>query len=262
MTDYENFSVETDAGVARVTIHSTSRMNAMNPGMTHELLEVATELGEDDDVRCIALTGSGDAYGAGADLSQLAGDERDATYLRRLASTLHDAVLQFHQAETPVVVGINGVAAGAGFSLAIFGDVVLMSEDSRLEYAYQRIGLTGDGGSTFFLPRIVGLRNAMAIALLDEPIDAERAVELGLATEAVAPDALDDRLDEVARTLADGPTRALGRTKRLLLSSFDRDLAGQMAAETDAIARSTHTEDYARGIAAFFEKEPATFVGR
>jgi len=262
MTEYENFSIDHDAGVARVTIESTSRMNALHPEMADELLEVATELGEDDDVRCIALTGSGDAYGAGADLSRLAGDERDATYLRRMTSTLHDGVLQLHQAEKPVVVGVNGVAAGAGFSLAIFGDVVLMSEDARLEYAYHRIGLTGDGGSTFFLPRIVGLRDAMAIALLDEPIDADRAVELGLATEAVAADELDDRLDEVARTLADGPTRSLGRTKRLLLSSFDRDLAGQMAAETDTIARSAHTEDYARGIAAFFEKEPAEFVGR
>ena len=262
MNDYENFTVEREAGVARVTIESTSRMNALNAGMADELLEVATALGEDDDVRCIALTGSGDAYGAGADLAHLEGDERDAVYLRRIASTLHDAVVQFHQAETPVVTGINGVAAGAGFSLAILGDLVVMSEAARLEFAYPRIGLTGDGGSTFLLPRIVGLRNAMEIVLLDEPIDAERAVELGLATEAVPPEDLDDRLDELATRLAEGPTRALGRTKRLLVESFDRDLAGQLAAETDAIARSAHTDDYGRGIAAFFEEEPAEFVGR
>lgn len=262
MADYENFSVERADGIVRVTIESTSRMNALNPRMARELLDVATALGADGDVRCIALTGTGEAYGAGADLSRLEGDERDATYLRRIASTLHDAIVQFHQAEKPVVVGVNGVAAGAGFSLAVLGDLVLMSEDARLEFAYPRIGLTGDGGSTFFLPRIVGLRNAMEIALLDEPIDAERAVELGLATEAVPADDLDDRLDEVAGRLADGPTRSLGRTKRLLVESFDRDLAGQLAAETDTIARSAHTEDYRRGIAAFFEDEPAEFVGR
>ncbi len=262
MTDYENFTVDHDAGVARVTIESTSRMNSLNPTMAEELLEVATTLGEDADVRCIGLTGSGNAYGAGADLSHLEGDERDATYLRRIASTLHDAIVQFHQAEKPVVVGINGVAAGAGFSLAIFGDVVLMSEDARLEFAYHRIGLTGDGGSTFFLPRVVGLRNAMEIVMLDESIDAERAVELGLATEAVAPEDLDGRLDEIAGKLARGPTRSLGRTKRLLVESFGRDLPSQLAAETETIARSARTEDYQRGIAAFFEKEPAEFVGR
>ena len=261
-TDYENFTIERADGVARVTIESTSRMNSLNPRMARELLEIATGLGEDDDVRCIAITGSGDAFGAGADLAHLEGDERDATYLRRLASTLHDAIVQFHQAEKPFVTGIGGVAAGAGFSLAILGDLVLVSEDARLEFAYPRIGLTGDGGSTFFLPRIVGLRNAMEIALLDEPIGAERAVELGLANEAVAPEDLDDRLDAVARRLADGPTRSLGRTKRLLVESFDRDLPGQLAAETDTIARSARTEDYARGIAAFSEQGPAEFVGR
>ena len=262
MTDYENFAVDHDAGVARVTMESTSRMNSLTPRMAEELLEVATALGEDDEVRCIALTGSDGAYGAGADLSRLDGDERDATYLRRMASTLHDAIVQFHQAEKPIVTGVDGVAAGAGFSLAIMGDLVLMSEDARLEFAYHRIGLTGDGGSTFFLPRIVGLRNAMEIVLLDEPIDADRAVELGLANEAVAPEDLDGRLDELAGRLATGPTRSLGRTKRLLVESFGRDLPGQLAAETETIARSAHTEDYERGIAAFFEEEPAEFVGR
>ena len=160
------------------------------------------------------------------------------------------------------MTGVNGIAAGAGFSLAILGDIVLVSDAARFEYAYHRVGLTGDGGSTFLLPRMVGLRRAKEIVLRDDPISPERAVELGLATEVVPAAELEDRLAEEADRIAAGPTQAYGRMKRLLTESFDRDLAGQLAAETDAIARSTRTEDYERGFAAFFRGESADFVGK
>ena len=157
--------------------------------------------------------------------------------------------------------GIDGVAAGAGFGLALLPDLLLVSEDARLEFAYPRIGLTGDGGSTFFLPRLVGLRAAKEIALLDEPIDAERAVELGLANEVVPAHEFDERLDELASDVASGPTTALGSTARLLTESFDRSIESQLAVETDTIGQATATEDYERGFAAFFGDEDPEFVG-
>lgn len=120
------------------------------------------------------------------------------------------------------MTAVNGVAAGAGFSLALVGDIVLVSEDARFEYAYPRVGLTGDGGSTFFLPRLVGLRKAKEILLLGEPIDPDRAVELGIATETVPANDLDAHLNEVALQVADGPTEAFGATKRLLTESFEQ----------------------------------------
>jgi 2-(1,2-epoxy-1,2-dihydrophenyl)acetyl-CoA isomerase len=230
--------------------------------MADELIDVAVTLSNNPDVRCIVLTHDGDFYGAGADLSQLDGDTSDGPILRQLAGRLHEAIVQFHQAEIPVLAGVDGVAAGAGFSLTLFPDLVLLSDQARLEYAYPRVGLTGDGGSTFFLPRLVGLRAAKEIALLDEPITPERAAQLGLATEVVTADEFDARLTELAEQLASGPTHAFGKTKRLLTESFDTGLEAQLAAETEVIANATHTEDFARGLEAFFGEEEPEFVGR
>ena len=261
-TDYDELRVDRADGVATVTLDSTSKFNALNDRMGEELFAVATDLVEDDEVRCIVLTATGGAFCAGADLASLDGDERDGARLRALATSLHDAITQLHQAGKPVVVGVNGVAAGAGFSLALTGDVVLVSDAARMEFAYSRIGLTGDGGSTFYLPRLVGLRVARELVLLDEPISPERAVDLGLASEVVPAADLEETVADYARRLADGPTAAFGATKELLLRSFDRSLEGQLAAETDAIARATHTEDYERGYEAFFGDADAEFVGR
>lgn len=262
MTDYEHLTIERRGDVATLTLASSARFNSLSIEMARELVHAITELGEDESVRCLALTGSDGAFCAGADLASLAGDASDAPRIRRLASTLHDAVLALHQAPVPVVVGLNGVAAGAGFGLALAGDVVVMSDDARMEFAYGRIGLTGDGATTFLLPRMVGLRRAKEIALLDEPINSDYAVSLGLVTESVPAAEFEGRFRELAERLADGPTRAFGATKQLMTESFDRSLAGQMAEETDVIAGATHSEDYERGYAAFFEKGTPDFVGR
>lgn len=261
MPDYETLAVAREGAVASITIDRPSAKNTLTQTMVDELLAVAVALGEDDEVRCITLTGAGDAFGAGADLSRLDGDASDAGALRRLASVLHDAIVQLYQADTPLVTGVNGIAAGAGFSLAILGDIVLVSDDARFEYAYHRVGLTGDGGSTFLLPRLVGVRRAKEIVFRDDPIGPERAVELGIASEVVPGDELEERLSAEADRIAAGPTAAYGRMRRLLTESFDRDLAGQLAAETDAIARSARTRDYERGYAAFFGGESPEFVG-
>jgi len=250
----------TDA-VATITLDDPAGRNAFDLGMADELIEAATTLGTDSDVRCIVLTHAGDFFGTGADLTALSGDAGDAPAIRQLAGRLHEAVIQFHQAPTPVVGGIDGVAAGAGFGLALAPDLLLVSEDARLEFAYPRIGLTGDCGSTFFLPRLVGLRAAKEIALLDEPIDAERAAELGLANEVVPTEEFDERLDDLAGGLAAGPTAAYGNTARLLTASFDRSLEAQLAAETDTIGQAAQTEDYERGYAAFFGEDDPEFVG-
>lgn len=261
MSNYENLDVEHEDGVATVTLDSAAGRNALTLEMATELNEVAIDLGEDPDVRAIVLTHAGDFFGAGADLTAFEGDGSDGPYLRKLAGRLHEAVSQFHHAEVPILGGIDGVAAGAGFSLAIFPDLVLLSEDARLEYAYPRIGLTGDGGTTFFLPRLVGLRRAKEILLLDEPIEPDEAVDLGLATEVVPAEAFEDRLEALARQIAAGPTASLGATKRLMTESFDASLESQLGAETDAIVEAATREDFSRGLSAFFENEEPDFVG-
>jgi len=254
-------TIERDDGIATVRFDNPQGRNALDIDGATELVDAATTLGSDPDVRCIVLTHTGQFYGTGADLTQLDGDSSDETDIRQLAGRLHEAIVQFHQAPKPVLGGIDGVAAGAGFGLALVPDLLVVSEDARLEFAYPRIGLTGDGGSTFFLPRLVGLRAAKEIVLLDEPITAERAVELGLATEAVPSEGFEKRLDELATQLAEGPTVALGEASRLVTESFARGIEGQLAAETDTIARATRTDDYERGHAAFFGDGNPEFTG-
>jgi 2-(1,2-epoxy-1,2-dihydrophenyl)acetyl-CoA isomerase len=254
-------TIERTGGVATITLDDPESRNAFDLDAADELVDAATTLGTDPDVRCIVLTHSGNFFCTGADLTELSGDASDAPAIRQLAGRLHEAVSQFHQAPTPVVGGIDGIAAGAGFGLALAPDLLLLSEAARLEFAYPRIGLTGDCGSTSFLPRLVGLRAAKEIALLDEPIDAERARDLGIATEVVPQDAFDDRLEELTADLADGPTVALGNASRLLTGSFDRSLESPLAAETDTIGRAVHTTDYERGYAAFFGDGDPDFPG-
>lgn len=254
-------TIERTGGVATITLDDPESRNAFDLDAADELVDAATTLGTDPDVRCIVLTHSGNFFCTGADLTELSGDASDAPAIRQLAGRLHEAVIQFHQAPTPVVGGIDGIAAGAGFGLALAPDLLLLSEAARLEFAYPRIGLTGDCGSTSFLPRLVGLRAAKEIALLDEPIDAERARDLGIATEVVPQDAFDDRLEELTADLADGPTVALGNASRLLTGSFDRSLESQLAAETDTIGRAVQTTDYERGYAAFFGDGDPDFQG-
>ncbi len=257
----DTLTVNREDGIATVQFDNPEQRNALDLDSASELVDVAATLGSDSDVRCIVLTHTGQFYGTGADLTELDGDASDETDIRQLAGRIHEAIVQFHQAPTPVLGGIDGVAAGAGFGLALVPDLLVLSEDARLEFAYPRIGLTGDGGSTFFLPRLVGLRAAKEIVLLDEPISAERAVDLGLATEAVPSDAFDERLNELATQLAEGPTHALGEASRLVTESYDRTLEAQLAAETDTIGRAVRTDDYERGFAAFFGDGAPEFTG-
>lgn len=260
--EYDNFDVTREGDVVAIRMDSTSAMNGFNIGFLDDLKEIGIALRQDESVRCVTFAGDEDVFSVGADLSRVDGTAEDDVYFRRLASTFHEGVRELVRMKAPLVTVVDGVAAGGGFSLALLGDVVLVSDEARLEFAYPRIGLTGDGGSTFFLPRLVGLRKAREIVLLDEPISPEEAVDLGLATEVVPADDLEARRREVVDDLADGPTHAYGETKRLLLESFGRDLEEQLAAETDALVGATRTDDYQRGHEAFYGDESPSFEGQ
>jgi 2-(1,2-epoxy-1,2-dihydrophenyl)acetyl-CoA isomerase len=257
----DHLRIERVDGVGRIVMDRPDAHNAMNEPMAAELRDATVELVEDDDVRCIVLTGVGGVFNTGADLSVLAGDPTDSRRLRGIATRLHGAVAHLASAPKPTVTGLNGVAAGGGFGLSLSCDLVVASEDARLEFAYPKIGLSGDGGSTYFLPRLVGHRRAREIALLDEPITAAEAESMGLVTEVAPEGEFEDRLAAVAASLADGPTRAQADVKRLLNRSFSRDLRSQLAAETDSLTRLTGTDDYAAGIGAFGGDEKPDFEG-
>jgi 2-(1,2-epoxy-1,2-dihydrophenyl)acetyl-CoA isomerase len=259
---YEYVTVERSDGVGYLRMERPDSYNSMNEALVGDLRDATIELVDaDDDVRCVVLTNAGEWFNTGADLTDLKGDETDGRRLRAIASRLHTAVEHIATASKPVIAGVNGTAAGAGFGLAMACDLVVVAEDARFEFAYPRLGLSGDGGITYFLPELVGHRRAREIALLDEPIDAERAVDIGLATEVTPASSFEDRLDELAAELAAGPTRAFGAAKRLMANSHGRSIGEHLEAETDTIARLAGTEDYARGHAAFFAEEEPQFEG-
>jgi len=258
---YETIECTRDGNVGRIVFDRPDAHNAINDRMAEELPAAAAELASDDDVRAIALTANGATFNTGADLTTLSGDGSDEPAVRTLAVGLHDFISQLYHAPKPVVTGVNGVAAGGGFGPSICGDIVLAGESARFEFAYPRIGFCGDGGSTYFLPRLVGPRRAQEIAFRDEPIGAEEAEAIDLVTEVVPDDELDARLTEEAERLAAGPTKAYAATKRLLAQSLDNPLDAQLAAETSEISPLTKTTDFSRGHAAFGSDDSPEFVG-
>lgn len=259
--EYENLDVGRTDAVATVTMDRAEQYNAMNEQMAAELRDVLVELESADEIRCVVLRGSGDAFNTGADLDKLEGDESDGMRLDSLAARLHTAVKHLVQMPKPAITAVNGVAAGGGFGLALAGDIVLVQDGARFDFSYPKLGLTGDGGSTYFLPKLVGPRRARELLLFDEPVGAQQAVEMGLATEAVSEERFDDRVSELAAKLASGPTRAFGRTKRLFNESYDRSFPEQLDAEQQAIESIAGTDDYARGFEAFQADEEPEFQG-
>ena len=262
MSDSDHLTVTVRNDVGRIALDRPATHNAVDAELARALQETIERLATDDDVRCLTLTGTDGVYCTGADLTTFDGDERDAETLESIATPLHGSVRAMTSAPKPVVAGVNGVVAGGGIGLALAADVVLVSSAARFEYAYPKIGLSGDGGATWFLPRLVGLRRAQAFALLDEPIDATEAVERGLATEAVPAESFDGRLEEVAAQLAEGPTRAYAEIKTLLREGVNRTLDEQLSVEKERIAGLAETDDYAAGLSGFLEKEPPAFEGR
>lgn len=261
-TGHEHVAVERVDGVGRVTLDRPEAFNSLDAATARDLRAAVTSLAEDDSVRCLVLGGNGPAFCSGADLGSFEGDETDRKRLDSVATPLHKAVETLATAPKPTVTAVDGVAAGGGLGLALAADVVLAHEDARFEFTYPRIGLSGDGGSTWFLPRLLGYRRAREFALLDEPIHAEEAERVGLVTETVPDGEFGERVDAVASELASGPTKAYATIKRLFARGEERELPAQLAAEKDAITRLAETDDYAAGYAAFFGDEEPEFEGR
>ncbi|MFC7233922.1 enoyl-CoA hydratase/isomerase family protein [Halosegnis marinus] len=259
MTD--DVRVERDGAVGRIVLDRPDANNAMDADTAEGLRAAAAELADDDACRCLVLTGVGPLFNTGADLTTLDGNASDGTRLKSLAATLHEFVRLLATAPKPVVCGVNGVAAGGGIGPALAGDVVLMAASARFQFAYPAIGLSADGGSTYFLPRLVGLREAQRIAMRNEPVGAAEAAELGLVTETVPDDEFGEALAAEAERLADGPTRAYAETRDLLRTSFEHGLGEQLSREADAISGLADTEDFAEGYGAFFGDDDPAFVG-
>lgn len=252
--------VETRGAVALVTLNRPDNANAVNLQMAMDLLAAAMTCSRNNTVRAVVLTGAGRNFCFGGDLRAIAAEGVESGYLRELTGYLHSAISHFVRMDPPVIVAVNGTAAGAGVSLAAMADLAVCGKSSKFNLAYTNAGLTPDGGASFLLPRVIGARRTMELLLLNRPLPAKQALEWGLVNE-VADDAeLLERALEIAGQLANGATRALGQTKRLVAHSLGA-LESHMTLESETIASQAASVDGVEGIRAFLEKRKPHFSG-
>ena len=252
--------VTRDGGVVTLTFNRPAAMNALDVPAASAFLEACQSLVADPLVRVVVIRGEGRAFGVGGDLSALQQDS--AATAEDLIGRLHEAVLLLAGLNAPVIASLHGVVAGGSLSLSMACDLAIAAEGTRFNLAYANVGASCDVSGSWNLPRLVGLRNAMQIALLSETFDATEALRLGLVNRVVPLDKLQDETLALANRLAAGPTLAYGRMKRLLRQSFDTDLPTQLNAERDNFKASTQTDDFQGALKAFFAKRPALFTGR
>jgi 2-(1,2-epoxy-1,2-dihydrophenyl)acetyl-CoA isomerase len=248
--------------VAHVTLNRPQTSNALDLEMAKRLMAAALRCEADKSVRAVLLKGGGRSFCAGGDVKVFLAQKELPVYLREITSYLHLAISRFARLDAPVIAAVQGSAAGGGFSLAISCDLVLAAESATFLMAYSKIGMAPDGGSTYFLPRLVGLKRAMELALTNRVLSAREACEWGMVTDVVPQENLKSRAEELAQELAQGPTGAFGSAKRLLHGGWNQTLETQMELESRAIAETGGTADGQEGIRAFVEKRKAKFGGK
>lgn len=245
--------------VATLTLNRPESMNSVNPAMVDALLEASSSAASDPGVRAVIVRGAGKNFMAGGDLNwfreQTAHSAEDCRdHIGDLIGNVQALVLNFKRMNKPVIVAVHGAVAGFGLSLMLAADLALASESTCFTLAYSNIALSPDGGATWSLPRMVGLKRAMEIALLGDRFDALRASELGLINRVVPPGELGAETMKLARHLAAGPSEALARTKALLNQSFDNSFESQLLAERQFFVDCSSHPDFVEGLTAFLEK--------
>ncbi len=263
MTDYANLNFETANHVGHIIFNRPDAANAINLELAREFSDAVRRCNEDPKVRAVLLSGNGKMFCAGGDLKAFAAQDPSELpgYLREVTHFLHGAISTLAHMSSPVIAAVQGSAAGAGFSLACACDFVFAAESAKFTMAYTRAGLTPDGSATYFLPRIVGYRRTLELAITNPVLTAQQARELAIVTRVVPDAELIAQARAFAEEMASGPTLAYGGVKRLLLDSAANPLDTQMAHETDWISQMARTKDGREGITAFVAKRAPKFNG-
>ncbi|MCL6599913.1 MAG: enoyl-CoA hydratase/isomerase family protein [Alicyclobacillus macrosporangiidus] len=258
---YETIRFEERGSVGVIALNRPDRLNAITPQMLEELRDAFGRVQQRDEVRAVILTGEGRAFCAGQDL-RLVEEHPNADYRGLVESGYNPLVEAITSLEKPVVAVVNGVAAGAGASLALACDLRLASDRASFVQAFVHIGLVPDSGATWFLPRLVGLTKALELAMLGETVSAEEALRIGLVYRVVPHDELAAQAEQLAERLAALPTRAIGYTKRALYQAMHASLRDQLTLEAELQQLAGQTEDHREGVRAFLEKRKPVFHGR
>lgn len=252
-----------DDGVATITFNRPQAMNALDAEMIRGFRATAEQVAADAAVRVIVLRGAGPAFVAGGDIAMFRTNLASmAELVPELAAELHQGILALRRAAQPVIAAVHGAVAGAGFSIMLACDLVIAADNTQFSMAYSRIGVSPDGGATWFLPRLAGYQKAMELMLLAETVDAGMLQRLGVVNRVVAADQLAVETEKLARRLAAGPARAYAETKALANRALHDGLAAHLDAEAHAFARCAVTRDFAEGVTAFVEKRKSSFTGK
>jgi 2-(1,2-epoxy-1,2-dihydrophenyl)acetyl-CoA isomerase len=254
--------VELKAGYRQIMLNRPDRLNSLNAQMHGELMAALDAAEADAECRAILLTGAGRGFCAGQDLGDVQVKDGGPPDLKAVLERYNALVRRMRGLDTPIVCAVNGVAAGAGANLALACDIVLAAKSANFIQAFSRIGLIPDCGGTWFLPRLVGAARARALAILAEPLPAERAAEWGLIWRAVDGDKLSEEAHGLTARLAQGATVGYGLIKQALDASEANSLDAQLDFERDLQQEAAETPDYAEGVRAFVEKRAPNFTGK
>lgn len=258
MTEYQTLTFEQSGPVTRIVLNRPDAANGMNATMTAELADAARRC-DNAATKVVVLTGAGRFFSAGGDLKDFADAADRSRHIKGVADDLHRAVSTFARMNAVVITAVNGTAAGAGFSLAVTGDLVLAAESASFTMAYTRVGLSPDGAASYYLPRLIGITKTKELMLTNRTLSAQEAATWGLVTEVVADDQFAARADQLAEQLAQTAGGSNGGVKNLLLSTFANGLEEQMEAEGRLIARLADSADGREGVDAFLAKRRPAF---
>jgi 2-(1,2-epoxy-1,2-dihydrophenyl)acetyl-CoA isomerase len=251
-------------GVAKLTLNRPETMNVLNPSLGAALSNALSNALEDNAIRVVMLNALGSSFMAGGDIrffATLLGDGGiTSTQLSPMFDTVHGVIRMIREAPKPVIASVGGSAAGFGLSLMLACDMAIAAKGTTFTLAYCHLGVSPDGGSTWSLPRIVGLKKALELALLGDRFDADQALAMGLINNVVADAELDTASMALAARLAAGPQQALARTKALLNASLQTPLNEQLQAEQQAFIDCAQGAEFAEGVSAFVEKRAANFI--
>lgn len=262
----ETVRIAQQGAVAIVTLNRPASLNALDSEMSYQLRDGFRKLAESPGVRAVVLRGEGDHFMAGGDIAffqqslKLPPDERKQK-VTGLIGVVHEFVTTLRTMPQPVIASVRGNVAGFGMSLVAASDLAVAADNARFTQAYCQIGASPDGGNTFFLPRAIGTKRAMAMTLLNEPVSADQALAMGLINQVVAEAELEAVTQKLAARLAQGPTLAYARAKQLINSTMGNTLQQQLDAEQERFALCSVGHDFAEGVTAFMEKRKAEFTG-
>lgn len=258
----KSITTQIENKVATLTLNRPEVFNSFNREMALLLQNELDAAEKNPEVRAIVITGSGKAFCAGQDLKEVTSPELNPGFKKILEEHYNPIIQRIRNIEKPVIGAINGVAAGAGANIALACDVVIASENASFIQAFSKIGLVPDSAGTFFLPRLIGFQKASALMMLGDKVSAEQAEKLGMVYKVVPSENFIEEVNNIANTMANMPTKALGLTKRLLNNSMQNNLEEQLHLESKLQIESAQSKDYAEGVDAFVNKRKPNFKGK